>query len=64
MNVRHLHYYNHHDYDPHRAGVLHRPGEQCSLEEDEPEDKAKPRTPDSMRIASLDATPECSLNAE
>ena len=62
MNVRYPHYYNHHDHNPHRAGVLRRPGEHWTLVEDEPEDKTKPRTPDSVRIASLDPTPECSSN--
>ena len=62
MNVRHPHYYNHHDHNQNRAGVLSRPCEQWTLVEDEPEDKTKPRTPDSVRIASLDPTPECSLN--
>ena len=64
MNVRQPYYYNHHDHNPHRAGVLRRPGEHWRLVEDEPEDKTKPRTPDSVRIASLDPTPECSSNAE
>ena len=56
--------YNPHDHNPHRAGVLRRPGEQWTLVEEEPEDITIPRTPDSVKIASLDPIPECSSIAE